>query len=380
MGKEYKVMILEDEDTDAKLIEFELNKSPVKYAISRAVSKESFEKTMGDNCPDIVLFDYNIPDFDGGRVLLYLKEKYPQVINICVSGILGEERAVEIMKKGAVDYVSKQFLLRLVPAINRAIEEKQEKENRMSAEIEAHAAEHATKAKSEFLANMSHELRTPLNSVIGFSEVLQDGLYGGLNDKQKVYISFILESGKKLLALINDILDLSKIEAGKIDLEFEEINPFNIAKSVTGMFYEKAAKNNITIIFDENTEKNIVISADPRRLKQVYYNLIENAVKFSKSGGIITILITAKNADELEFQIHDTGIGIKKEYLEKLFQPFTQIANGLYLKEVEGTGLGLALTQNIIKLHGGKIWVDSKFGEGSTFGFSLPVKQKGLSI
>ena len=223
---------------------------------------------------------------------------------------------------------------------------------------------------------MSHDLRTPLNSVIGFSEILQDGLYGSLNEKQKAYTGYILESGRKLLALINDILDLSKIEAGKINLELEDLNPHDSLKSVAAMLAENAAKKNLAIVFDEKNAVDAVITADAKRLKKVFFSLLGNAVKFSKPGGEILITLVQNSGGEIEFCVKDNGVGIKKDDLDNLFVPFSQVKNDIYSKENAGTGLGLALAKKIVELHGGKIWAESEFGAGSSFSFSMPVKRK----
>lgn len=376
MTGKYRVLMLEDDDNDAVLMELELKNSGMNYEMLRVASKDAFENSFPAFNPDIILFDYSIPGYDGASALAYAVIHSPKAVCICVTGALGEEHAVEIMKMGAADYVAKKYLPQLYPAIKRAIEAGQEKEMRMRAEIKAAAAEESNRAKSEFIANMSHGLRTPLNSVIGFSEILQDGLYGSLNEKQKAYTGYILESGRKLLALINDILDLSKIEAGKIKLELQELNPYDSLKNVSAMLAEDAAKKNLSIVFDGTNVTNAVITADPRRLKQVFFSLLGNAVKFSKPGGEILITLVQKSGGDIEFCVKDNGVGIKKDDLDKLFVPFSQVKNDIYSKESSGTGLGLALTKKILELHGGKIWAESEFGAGSSFSFSLPAKRK----
>jgi signal transduction histidine kinase len=377
MGEQYKVLILENNDADALRIEQELHKGMTDFKITRTVSKAGFEKALETIIPDIIIFDFDVPGYDGISAVTHSRTACPDGINICISSAPGEDNAVEVMKKGADDYFLKKNIIRLNHAISRAEENKKARKNEMMAEVEKFAVEKFGRAKSEFLSNMSHELRTPLNSVIGFSEILHDGLYGELNEKQKEYVGFILSSGRNLLSLINDILDLSKIEAGKMVLEYEELNPYEIAKGITSMFNENVLKNRIMITFDEKTIKNTMIAADVKRLKQVFYNLLSNAVKFSKPGGVVTVSISPGNSDEIEFSVKDTGIGIKKDDLAKIGRPFSRIINDVYSKETEGTGLGLVLTQKIIDLHGGKMWVESEFGAGSSFSFTLPISRKG---
>ncbi len=254
-----------------------------------------------------------------------------------------------------------------------------------------------SKAKSDFLANMSHELRTPLNSVIGFSEILQDQLFGTLNDKQKEYINDILSSGRHLLNLINDILDLSKVESGKMELELERFPLKSIIDTSLTMLKEKAMKHGIKLAMEVEPEAATVIEADERKLKQILFNLLSNAVKFTPDGG--SVRVSARRIQKPEFRIQnekekvselrtdnpelgdfmeisveDTGIGIKTENMPKLFQEFTQLESA-YTKNFEGTGLGLALTKKLVELHGGKIWVESEFGKGSRFVFVIPLKQ-----
>ena len=235
------------------------------------------------------------------------------------------------------------------------------------------AAEKTNLTKSEFLANMSHELRTPLNSIIGFSEVLQDQFFGAINEKQSDYIDNIITSGKHLLSLINDILDLSKVESGKMLLN---LSPFYLRDAVDAslmMLTEKAIKSGIAISIDLSTEADVQIMADERKVKQILFNLLSNAVKFTPAGGMVNVNAERKG-DLIEITVVDTGLGIREEDIPKLFRPFTQLES-VYTKAYEGTGLGLALNKQLVELHGGRVWVESLLGSGSRFGFSIPLTQ-----
>jgi PAS domain S-box-containing protein len=230
---------------------------------------------------------------------------------------------------------------------------------------------YANKAKSEFLSNMSHELRTPLNAIIGFSELLKKKGKGTLNNKMEHYVDIVIISSNFLLNLINDILDLSKIEAGKIELVYDKMNLNDTLHDILLLIKEKADSHNILIKKDFDPGLSF-IEADTQRFKQVVFNLLSNAVKFmAKEVGIITIS-TKKEGDMVKISISDTGIGIKEEDIGKLFNAFEQVDSGISRK-YGGTGLGLAISKKFIELHGGKIWVTSKFGEGTTFTFVLPI-------
>jgi GAF domain-containing protein len=229
--------------------------------------------------------------------------------------------------------------------------------------------EAANRHKSEFLANMSHELRTPLNAIIGFSEVLGERMFGELNEKQAEYTDDILTSGRHLLSLINEILDLSKVEAGRMELELATFDlPLAIDNART-FVRERATKHgiNLDVTVDERLGDFV---GDERKIKQILLNLLSNAVKFTPEGGRIGI--TARRADgSVEISVSDTGIGIAPEDQPKIFEEFRQVG-GDNAKKIEGTGLGLTLAKKFVELHGGKIWVESEVGKGSTFAFSLP--------
>jgi signal transduction histidine kinase len=247
--------------------------------------------------------------------------------------------------------------------------------DKKSRELEAALldVESASRAKSEFLANVSHELRTPLNSIMGFSDLLKDRSFGELNEKQRSYASHIHSSGEQLLNLINDVLDLSRIETGRAAIKLDKIKLADTIKDVLLIFKDKAANNNIEITIE--IEKEIKsIEADEHKIKQVLSNLLSNAIKFTPAGGSIHIRARMPQTDFVEVSVEDTGIGIKPEDIPKLFKPFS-LLEPVYTKTTKGTGLGLALAKRLVELHGGRIWVQSEYGKGSKFIFTIPVQQ-----
>lgn len=260
-------------------------------------------------------------------------------------------------------------------------------------------AETANRSKSAFLANMSHELRTPLNAILGFSELLLDGNSGELNPTQKEYLGDVLESSRHLLSLINDILDLSKVEAGKMELEVREIFLRALLEGSLVMVGEKALKHGIELLTELDGVPEVV-EGDERKLKQVVFNLLSNAVKFTPDGGRVRIradlvsrangywvgkdgrklFISGDEGTQLDgsknwvwVAVKDTGIGIQEQDLERIFEPFEQV-EGTASRKYQGTGLGLSLTRRMVELHGGRIWAESEgLGKGSTFSFLIPV-------
>lgn len=236
-------------------------------------------------------------------------------------------------------------------------------------------AEYASRAKSDFLANMSHELRTPLNAIIGFAEILRDELVGSINYEQKECVNDIRMSGQHLLEMINDILDLSKIEAGKMSLQLEEFAIVDAVEEVNAIIKALALKKDVELTLI--CQQDGIIEADRVKVKQIFYNLLSNAVKFTPEDGKVTTQLKVTPTD-LQVKVIDTGIGITEEDQMKLFAPFTQIDTSKS-RRFGGTGLGLALTQRLIELHGGEISVTSEEGKGSTFSFNIPINQNGKS-
>jgi two-component system, NtrC family, sensor kinase len=251
----------------------------------------------------------------------------------------------------------------------RLFKELQERTNEL--ESKSRQLEAASQHKSEFLANMSHELRTPLNAIIGFSEVLSERMFGDLNEKQEEYLKDIHASGQHLLSLINDILDLSKIEAGRMELELTDFHLPTALDNALTLVRERAGRRGIALHMTAD-ERLDYVRADERKVRQVVLNLLSNAIKFTLEGGRIEV--RAKPVDgSVEVSVTDTGVGIAPEDQEAIFEEFRQV--GTAEKKVEGTGLGLALSRKFIELHGGRIWVESQLGTGSTFTFTIPLRR-----
>jgi len=259
--------------------------------------------------------------------------------------------------------------------------------------------EHASHMKSEFLATMSHELRTPLNAVIGFSEALKDGMVGDMTETQREYISDIFNSGQHLLSLINDILDLSKVEAGMMELELETVELESLLSNSLLIVREKAALQRIQLKLETDTDLGDV-ELDLRKTKQIVYNLLANAVKFSAPGGVVTLAVRQVTREQvgtlegdwpvhgfqvpgsdylefLELSVSDTGIGIAQDNMDKLFKAFSQIDSSL-ARKFEGTGLGLAMVKQLTELHGGSVAVASREGAGARFVAWLPIRRSSL--
>ena len=266
------------------------------------------------------------------------------------------------------DITEHRYMMEALKTSNRLLEEAGARAASLAAK-----AETANRTKTEFLANTSHELRTPLTAILGFSEILSTGLGGPLTERQKRYVDSIHESGKHLLALINDILDLSKVDHGSMHLEVERVDFPALAESCLNIVREKAVRKGLVLIAELPPDREaLCLQADERKLRQVLYNLLANAVKFTPAGGRVA-LGARREGEQLSFYVQDTGIGIPVEDQERIFDEFYQAKNQT-TGEIPGTGLGLALSRRLLALHGGRIRVESGGpGAGSRFICTLPL-------
>ena len=382
------VSVLIVDDNPAKLSGLVAALEGMEVELFTATSgKEALRKLLRQDFA-VVLLDVNMPIMDGFETAKMIRSR-PRSEHLPLIFITAEALADDSRLKGyelgAVDYILSPVLPQILRAkvgtfadLYRLRAQSYRYGEELLAKNEEIARqnlmlEQASRMKSEFLANMSHELRTPLNAIIGFSELLKDGVTGKLTKAQQEQSALIFTSGQHLLSLINDILDLSKVEAGKLDLEPTEFSlPSLLGNSLT-MLREKALKHRIQLTLEIEPGLEIV-SADERKLKQVLYNLLSNAVKFTNDGGRVGV--TARRArrevDVVEIAVEDSGIGIAAADMGKLFNPFTQIDASL-ARHYEGTGLGLMIVKRLVELHGGGIEVTSEIGKGSRFSFWLPL-------
>jgi signal transduction histidine kinase len=279
-----------------------------------------------------------------------------------------EARLAEIAAgdfSGHVDVPNRDEIGALAANVNRMNDEL----GRLYQELET-----VSRHKSEFLANMSHELRTPLNAIIGFSEVLREQMFGELNEQQLGHVDEVLVAARHLLSVINDVLDLAKIEAGRIELDLAEVSVAEILRGGLSMHGERASRGGVALGLAVEPD-DMTVEADERRVRQVVFNLLANAITFTPPEGRIDV--SARLFDGIvEVAVADTGSGVEPEDLDRIFEEFEQAHGGA---GSEGTGLGLPLSRKLIELHGGQLWVESTVGSGSTFRFTLPVEQEGAA-
>ncbi len=328
--------------------------------------------------------DRNILNYE---TTLKRKDGRPVEVSLSISNLHDGEGNIVGTVGISKDITEEKHLRKALEERNRELEELNRNLERKvlerTAELERanRELERSNRYKSEFIANMSHELRTPLNSIIGFSELLLERLAGPLNERQEGYINNILNSGRHLLAIINNVLDMAKIETGRINLDIETFDPAQAVKEVEGILRPLFEKKGVTLEIKADEGKDLLI-ADRIKFKQILYNLLSNGLKFTERGGKVelTMEVTSERAlpvrigeggKVLLVRVRDTGIGIKKEDMERIFKDFEQVDKGLS-RRYGGTGLGLSIAKRFIEMHGGAIWVDSIYGQGSTFSFALP--------
>jgi signal transduction histidine kinase len=398
-----RVLHLEDSVDDAKLVEAALRKDGVMADVVRVDTRAAFEAALRTGAFDLILADYNLPAFDGAAAQQMASACCPGLPFIFVSGSIGEEHAIDRVKAGATDYVLKDRLTRLSPAVRRALAEADERAERhradaevrrLNAELEQrvidrtqalaaaneelrkarHEAERANLAKSEFLSRMSHDLRTPLNAILGFAQLLI-----GEDDEadRAEYARQILSGGRHLLELINEVLDIARIESGQLSLSPEPVQVSEIAQEVLDLVAPLAASREIRMTLEPDPCNESPVLADRQRFAQILVNLVSNAVKYNRAGGSVTIKCSRQPGKRLRIAVIDTGGGIPAEKLTLLFQPFERL--GAASTTIEGTGLGLALSRGLAAAMEGTMGVESEVDRGTTFWIELPLSEVAAS-
>lgn len=389
-----KILICDDDPAYRKLVRSHLRSSDREFIVIEAGRKAEMQDALDKGGIDLIILDIQMPDKSGLEWLAEIVEKQIAPV-IMLTGFGSEEIAVQSIHKGAMDYIPKDLLTqdKLLTTIKVALEKWMRKRaeadrERVLKELESKNAElqkamehmadleEITRMKSEFLSITSHELRTPLTPMKAQLQMILEGYVGELNDNQKKGLEVVLRNIKKLGKLIEDILDLSRIEAGRIKLTFKPMNINAIVKEVIITHESSATNKNIEI--STKLAELPDIDCDSERIGQVIGNLLNNAIKFSKKSG--NVIIETKSLDiegkeNILFSITDYGIGISKADHDKLFKPFSQIDSSMG-REHTGTGLGLAIVRGIIHAHNGEVWVDSKSGNSTRFYFSIPIVQQ----
>jgi PAS domain S-box-containing protein len=320
--------------------------------------------------------DFIHPEYKAILVQAYNQQQLEQTGNTYIEFIALDKHQKEIWLGQNVQLITEEGQVIGFQALARDITKRREMEAKLrsrSNELNATNAKlaKALRAKDEFLANMSHELRTPLNAILGKAEILLEGIHGQLTDKQEASVQIIGDSGNHLLELINDILDIAKIEAGKIELDIQKVSLATVCESSLQFVRQMAYKKQIRLLADIAHPLK-TCQADERRLKQILINLLSNAVKFTPAGGEVGLnVLSDPDRDALQFQVWDTGIGISPENMKHLFKPFMQLDSSL-VRLQEGTGLGLSLVYRLTEMHGGSVSLDSQLGVGSCFTVTLP--------
>ncbi len=374
--------------------------------LTKAVSRQGFDAVTAPNAtqarrqldgrrPALIFLDVQMPEESGLSLLPQMLRDFPESVVVMMTAYGSEQVAAEALRGGADDYIAKPIdLHRLRELLERNLEKQRLRAERQSLVarlkdsnrylMRQHAAlrradeeilqvnrqlEQSSRYKSEFLANMSHELRTPLNAIMGFSEILLDVTMNLTAGERTEFLRNIHSSGQHLLGLINDILDLAKIEAGKMDLHPEQMPVMEALQEVTAILDPMARQQGLQLRTVGAADASVIM-ADRSKFKQVLYNLLSNAVKFTPAPGTITLSVK-DSPQQLTVSVEDTGIGMKPEDLPKLFREFEQI-DGSYTRRYQGTGLGLALCRRFVEMHGGRIWAESQFGKGSIFTFTIP--------
>jgi two-component system, sensor histidine kinase and response regulator len=360
------ILIVDDDPRNLQLLGTILQENS--YDIEFATSGKAALDWINIKKFDLILLDINMPGMDGFEVCTKIRSN-PEMVHIPIIFLSAETERENILKGfdlGAQDYITKPFDSReLLVRIRTHLALKDTLEK---LEIEKEHAQSADHLKSAFLATMSHELRTPLNSILGFTGILIQGKPGSLNDEQKKQLGMVQNSARHLLSLINDVLDISKIEAGQLKINLQQFKLPEVIKKVveTNKPFAERKDLKISVSIDENIND---ITSDSMRVQQILLNLLNNAIKFTETGTISISCFSV--SDFVKIQITDSGIGIESEKIEQLFKPFMQIDTGL-TRTKEGTGLGLSICKKLTEMLNGKIEVESKPGSGSTFTVILP--------
>lgn len=402
MDETLKILVVDDDEGDRMTVRRALDKAGVRMELSEVSDGQSAIAALKNHHFDCAFLDYHLPDQDGLTLIQTLHSLNINVPLVVLTSQGDEQVAVELMKVGATDYISKSRVsaetlaqvlrnaIRLYRAEMQAaiayqqLREHHEQLVRKNQELERQRQQiqiqnlkllEASRLKSQFLASMSHELRTPMNAIIGFSQILLRPKFGSLTHQQSDMVERILNNGKHLLMLVNEVLDFSRLEEGQLELKPELFDLKKIINTVVSEMRSLAEAKKLSLIVNFNLENPLLVN-DPTRIKQILINLLSNAIKFTESG---SIWVEAEElpGNRVAITVKDTGIGIASKDFQHIFEAFRQVDQSI-TRKYPGTGLGLAIIDTLVQMMNGKIFLESELGVGSIFTIELP-RQISLS-
>lgn len=390
MKEPQSILIVEDNSDHLELTKLALKKALENILIKEASCGAECMQIISNSDFDLVILDYSLPDQNGIEVLESIRNLKPELPILMVTGQGNERLAVQAMKKGANDYFIKSpgYLTTLPVTVSRLFKENEKKSRLDTMEIEKQLdtleiqrineklveknkkLQELNKIKTQFVSNIGHELRTPLNGILGYTELLKDGIYGDINKTQSDALQNIMTSGTHLLNLINELLDFAKIQSGKFKIYKEISSAYSIVNAAISTVKPSLEEKGIRLLcsFEDNLPQFYV---DSQKIYQVLLNILSNAVKFTSDGEIEVKIFKKKK--HIQFEVRDTGIGMSKHEINEIFQDFRQL-DGSFTRNHGGTGLGLSLAKYLIELHGGEINAESCPNKGSHFFFKLPIE------
>ncbi|QLE39575.1 response regulator [Nostoc sp. C052] len=396
MEETLKILVVDDDEVDRIAIRSALTKAGVQMELSEVGGANEAFSALSTTVYDCVFLDYRLPDQDGLTLVRQLRSSEIKVPLVVLTGQGDEHITLQLLKAGATDYLSKSRIspetlsqvlrsaIRIYQAEMQAdlasqqlretheelISKKQELERQQQQiQMQNFKLLEASRLKSLFLATMSHELRTPMNAIIGFSQVLLRPKFGQLTHQQRDMVERILNNGKHLLMLLNEVLDFSKLEGGGLDLKAEIFNISKVINLAVGEIRSLAEAKNLSLLVKTDLQNPLIFN-DPVRIKQILINLLSNAIKFTESGEI-WVEVKELPANRVVIIVQDTGVGIAPKDFKHIFEAFRQVDQTI-TRKYPGTGLGLAIIDSLVRMMGGKIFLESKVGVGSMFKIELP--------
>jgi len=376
---ENRILVVDDEKEIRDFL-FKALSTIARFHVELAESGEEALRKLGERNFDLVLTDLKMPGTDGLQLVTEIGKSKPEILTVLMTGHGTIDSALEAMKRGASDYLTKPLNLdEMIVRLQKVLEERQRFVRLRDFATQLEKANQELKKidemKSEFVSVASHELRTPLAAIKNAVQLILQGRTGEINENQKNFLSMADRNISRLTNILNDLLNLSRIESGKIDLKIEELDPRSTMEFIVSSLKPQADGKSIQLRTEIQKELPSVYG-DREKIEQILTNLVGNAIKFTPEGGEITVSTRAspRRKNELAISVSDSGIGISEDQFEKIFEKFHQVEGSLH-RSVTGTGLGLAITKGLVEAHHGEIWVESQIGKGSTFTFTLPISE-----